>query len=1319
MKKNLTRALLLLLSLLLCFGLVACKTDENGTDPSSATLTETGDRESESESSEISPERTYVVRFEGEEVSIASQTVKANATAIEPKAPTRTGYDFIGWSVKETDEEFRFDQPITSDITLVARWRINNSETITGSGTVEDPYLILNAKQLVAFAERVNHPEDDEDPMFYAACFRLGADIDMSGIAYEPAGREIVIHAGTDEEKTVYGFSGSFDGAGYTIRNLSISKILRSGVWYAGLFGETYSATIQDLTLENYSVSVESYADLDSLGACIGGLVGYATLTNLENVSVSGAVDTNLLPKNTAYIGGIAGVLSSPSRGGTAYMLYVENCFADLTVKIDEEGCLDSAAVGGMFGYVSTSDGAISIINCKTSGTVLGGEWTGGIAAYLRGDNITIINCASDAKVQATAQSVSYAGGLVGSSFGDNLILDSFSTGSVTGTLATSSTYTSHAGGIIGYAAADDYTYYYSAGTAVVNCYYSGRLSKSDRYSTLGTKIAKTDITKTWTEEVLKWDSACWNYDEDGVPTVPSEILAHESNASCQLILKDGDTTVATFPKNFEGGLYGMVGNPDVLPNRAPNLFYDWELGDGVGYRFFMPVIKDTVLTARWQDVSAISHIYSGTATFHDAMDGGLIVLHDNGSVEWFTSNTTFGTYIYDGEHIIMDLDTYGEVCGTLVDGKLQFILDFGISGDVEYAFRVDDSVKYYGEYYSDAGDIITFGSAGSLSFHSAMIRGGDNVSANYTESGNQLTLSSRYLSDYFSAMTITVEDVNTLTVTFRAFGNNTYDLNQVTFRKLESPDYTGKSFVGEYTTLYTSYYASDETPSQDAYRILFNADGTATYSNSYSDKIARYYYFENGHIIKFTLEGYTSTFVYDEENNIFYGVLSRGYAQTKRPVVITPVADGDLKGYVIGSYETIVFVNDTNRYYIENGIYQPDAELTGTFENGTDVTVNGVRYRALYREKGGYSGYMLSLVGSEEGDYIYEGQTIHLDGLRTVSGSLSGIYQIYDNLVVVFCDDDSLVAFDCTKAREEGGVITVTQGDKYQGVWYMDDKGIEKYYKFVLDGFGHSAFQYYRTEDGVYRNNWGNDWGFYFETATGIHCWYNDSQSADVIFYYDMQLATSRKFCYLGNASFYADGYTGSMTAPTLPSEAVSAYSGLEGGNGVVLNIRNDGSGSYKGNPFSTMGIYDGDASFFFWCDGIGYAFNIHTLVLSEIDSGKTIQMSRAGATQDVIPGALTGTWSGLWFGYGISDKGEIRSVTINADGRVIYNGTPLSNCQYNGVTNVITATVGNSTTGSVLTLTYDTENHCFRASYRTLSDSMEWTADTLTKEE
>ena len=64
---------------------------------------------------------TFNVNMEGV-APVDTQTVKCNATANEPTAPTKEGYKFLGWFEKDAAEPFDFDTTITHKTELTAKW---------------------------------------------------------------------------------------------------------------------------------------------------------------------------------------------------------------------------------------------------------------------------------------------------------------------------------------------------------------------------------------------------------------------------------------------------------------------------------------------------------------------------------------------------------------------------------------------------------------------------------------------------------------------------------------------------------------------------------------------------------------------------------------------------------------------------------------------------------------------------------------------------------------------------------------------------------------------------------------------------------------------------------------------------------------------------------------------------------------------------------------------------------------------------------------------------------------------------------------------
>lgn len=159
---------------------------------------------------------------------------------------------------RRSKRAFDFATPITKDIILVAVWEESDSNK---PGSKNNPYLIGTADDLADFADRLNHIETEEDEQYAKSYFKLVADIDMDGMKYVSAGQLTTLNEGEENEKTIYGFSGNFDGNGHTISNLTITRNIRSGIVYVGMFGYCTRATITNLTLEDVCYSVVSGAD--------------------------------------------------------------------------------------------------------------------------------------------------------------------------------------------------------------------------------------------------------------------------------------------------------------------------------------------------------------------------------------------------------------------------------------------------------------------------------------------------------------------------------------------------------------------------------------------------------------------------------------------------------------------------------------------------------------------------------------------------------------------------------------------------------------------------------------------------------------------------------------------------------------------------------------------------------------------------------------------------------------------------------------------------------------------------------------------------
>ncbi len=200
-----------------------------------------------------------------------------------------------------------------------------------GTGALDDPYLVCSPAQLDLVREDLD------------AHYRLAADIDLAGVTWTP------IADGTFSNDDLL-FNGTFDGAGFTVRNLVAGGPSAEVI---GLFGRIgLSGVVRDLRVENADVAAS---------LCCGAL----TAENrglIERCSVSGSVSGG------TYIGGFIGDNQA----------VIVDSYSEASVNA-------SGFVGGFAGvtFVNQS-GTPQMHRCHAVGAVSGGSNTGGfVGGYL------------------------------------------------------------------------------------------------------------------------------------------------------------------------------------------------------------------------------------------------------------------------------------------------------------------------------------------------------------------------------------------------------------------------------------------------------------------------------------------------------------------------------------------------------------------------------------------------------------------------------------------------------------------------------------------------------------------------------------------------------------------------------------------------------------------------------------------------------------------------------------------------------------------------------------------------------------------------
>lgn len=245
------------------------------------------------------------------------------------------------------------------------------ASTWTGTGTVEDPYVLYTAEDFYDFSTKIDRYANHH--------FILGNDLDFSEMPFIPFGLER------------YPFKGTFDGNGFTMFNVKYAGFTS----HEGVFGRIEDAVIKNIKVKN----LETYGSGD-----VGGLVGSSSNSQISNCSVEGVIEGN---QNT---GGLVGSLS----GGS-----IINSYADVTVKGGTGG-----HIGGLVGMTSSGS---EISNSYVKGNVTGVTKVGGLVGMNSG---TIRESFAEVEVKTQLLSNNF-GGLVGTNEGK--ILDSYVVGIVEG----------------------------------------------------------------------------------------------------------------------------------------------------------------------------------------------------------------------------------------------------------------------------------------------------------------------------------------------------------------------------------------------------------------------------------------------------------------------------------------------------------------------------------------------------------------------------------------------------------------------------------------------------------------------------------------------------------------------------------------------------------------------------------------------------------------------------------------------------------------------------------------------------------------------
>lgn len=296
----------------------------------------------------------------------------------------------------------------------------------SGNGTESDPYLIYSATQLYQMNNFLNQP---------GVVFKLMTDIDLSDFIAENFNDEGWTPIGSSSSNS---FQGKFLGNNHKITSLTINKPNKD---YIGLFGYVSNATISDLKLECQNISGQSYAgclvgqseestisgisvtntEIHASSSYLGGIIGYANKTSLNNCSYVGkVVGTEKVGGAIGYFGDatIYNVKSTANVEATSVvggLIGIGRKFTGTNCKVigNIQG---TETIGGCIGFISSVDNeskstpSSSLRSFSHKGEIVNsGDHTGGVVGYLNA-NVSISDCTHWGNIEGE----SYIGGIVG-----------------------------------------------------------------------------------------------------------------------------------------------------------------------------------------------------------------------------------------------------------------------------------------------------------------------------------------------------------------------------------------------------------------------------------------------------------------------------------------------------------------------------------------------------------------------------------------------------------------------------------------------------------------------------------------------------------------------------------------------------------------------------------------------------------------------------------------------------------------------------------------------------------------------------------------
>ena len=338
----------------------------------------------------------------------------ASGETIDLGAYTYDGRGFAGWysgkALVSSLKSFAYTMP-SHNVSLMACFTAYPNMDVwfgdtatsfeSGTGTEEDPFIIVSGAQLKYLSDVVNSRLKYGREYYQDLYYRLEKSIDMGlGGEWTPIGNKVVVNNNNAS------FEGFFDGNDCVIYGMILPK--NPTTRFVGLFGYAVTSTIKNLRIEcavanvTYNVEGENF----HFGTLLAYGAGESIIDNVQVISTPIHVVANVGESNAINVGGIGGYINFNNKITVNDIVYT----GSISVITNADSYV-AGLIGDCFGL------GIALNNCEVNAdiTYSGTEVViGGLLGEF--SQLTMTNCHYQGNINVTKSTLVNAGGLIGGS---------------------------------------------------------------------------------------------------------------------------------------------------------------------------------------------------------------------------------------------------------------------------------------------------------------------------------------------------------------------------------------------------------------------------------------------------------------------------------------------------------------------------------------------------------------------------------------------------------------------------------------------------------------------------------------------------------------------------------------------------------------------------------------------------------------------------------------------------------------------------------------------------------------------------------------